>query len=165
MTQAARGKITPSQSRTSPGVKIPPPVVYALALAVGWGIQRALPLPTLPLNSARLVGLPIAIIGLVCIGLSVATMVSGHGTLSTDGASQALVAKGMYRLSRNPMYLALSILYAGVAIALDQPWALLMLPVLLIYVQKMVIAREEAFLAQAFGQDYAKYKAHVRRWL
>ena len=165
MTQATRGRASSSQSQTSPGVKIPPPVIYALALAVGWGIQQALPLPTLPLNTARLVGLPIAIVGLVCAGLSVATMVSGHGTLNTDGASQELVAKGLYRLSRNPMYLALSIQYAGVAIALDQPWALLLLPALLIYVQTMVIAREEAYLAHAFGQKYANYKAHVRRWL
>jgi protein-S-isoprenylcysteine O-methyltransferase Ste14 len=144
---------------------IPPPVFYVLALAVGWGIQRALPLITLPPDAARWVGLPIGMIGLVCAGLSIATLLRGRGTLNTNGASRALVAKGIYRLSRNPMYLALSLMYAGAAIALDQPWSLLMLPLLLVYIQTMVIAREEAFLAKTFGQAYANYKAHVRRWL
>jgi protein-S-isoprenylcysteine O-methyltransferase Ste14 len=63
------------------------------------------------------------------------------------------------------MYVALALTYIGAAVALVLPWGLLLLPLLLIYTQTMVIAREEAYLADAFGQDFANYKTRVRRWL
>lgn len=150
---------------SGPGVKIPPPISFAVMLLAGWGAQTALSLPRLPATLAPWVGLPILVIGFAFAGLSIVTMLRGHGTLNTNLGSRALITSGVYRLTRNPMYLSLALQYTGVALALNAPWALLLLPLLLIYTQRMVIAREEAFLTSAFGQEYLTYKARVRRWM
>ncbi|HZC06552.1 MAG TPA: isoprenylcysteine carboxylmethyltransferase family protein [Ktedonobacterales bacterium] len=149
----------------SPGVKVPPPIIFALTLLATWGAQAALDLPRLPSTVALWVGIPVLIAGLSVAGLSIVTMLRGRGTLNTNAASHALVTSGIYRVTRNPMYLSLALQYTGAAIALDAPWALILLPLLLVYTQRMVIAREEAFLVNAFGQEYLTYKASVRRWL
>lgn len=165
MAQRSVSGISQQKTLTSPGVKMPPPLVYAAALGVGWLLQRAWPLPFLAPTTALWVGLSIAAVGLACALLCIATLLRGRGTLNTNGASQALVVTGVYRMSRNPMYVALAMMYTGAAVALSLPWGLILLPLLLIYTQTKVIAREERFLAGAFGQQYADYAAHVRRWI
>ncbi|MCS4306295.1 protein-S-isoprenylcysteine O-methyltransferase Ste14 [Rheinheimera pacifica] len=70
-----------------------------------------------------------------------------------------------YRWTRNPMYLGMAFIYAGLAIGFDSPIALALLPLALIVIQTQVIAREERYLTSKFGDDYRSYKAGVRRWL
>jgi protein-S-isoprenylcysteine O-methyltransferase Ste14 len=79
--------------------------------------------------------------------------------------STALVTGGVYRFTRNPIYLALAVLYAGSALALDSVVALSLLPPLLALVQVGVIRREERYLEAKFGDEYRRYKASVRRWV
>ncbi|MCH7635332.1 MAG: isoprenylcysteine carboxylmethyltransferase family protein, partial [Proteobacteria bacterium] len=67
--------------------------------------------------------------------------------------------------SRNPMYLALSLLYAGIGIAADGPWTLALLVPLLLVMHYGVIIREERYLERKFGDDYRRYKSTTRRWL
>jgi protein-S-isoprenylcysteine O-methyltransferase Ste14 len=77
----------------------------------------------------------------------------------------ALVTDGLYRFSRNPIYVALTTSYLGIAIAADSLWtAALVVPVLVV-MRVGVIAREEAYLARKFPDAYPAYKARVRRWL
>jgi protein-S-isoprenylcysteine O-methyltransferase Ste14 len=75
-----------------------------------------------------------------------------------------LVTTGIYRLTRNPMYLGMAILYAGLAILLDSFTALLLLPVAILLIRTQVIAREERYLLGRFGADYVAYKKGVPRW-
>ncbi len=159
------GDMTQHKEMKSPGVRIPPPVIYAVALLAGWLLQLAKPLPLIPEGLGLWVGIPIALVGLALAGWSIAVLVRGHGTLNTNGQSVALVERGPYQFSRNPMYVALAIIYSGAAVALNLPWGIALLPVLLIYTYMMVIAREEAYLTRAFGQEYENYKGRVRRWL
>src|SRR5690349_8199667 len=70
-----------------------------------------------------------------------------------------------YRWTRNPMYLGMGLIYAGLAIGFDGPIAFALLPLVLIAIQTQVIAREERYLEAKFGDDYRRYKAKVRRWL
>ena len=72
---------------------------------------------------------------------------------------------GVYRFTRNPMYLAMALLYLGSALALDSVVALILLPPLLALVQVGVIAREERYLEEKFGEDYRRYRTSVRRWV
>ena len=72
---------------------------------------------------------------------------------------------GPYRLTRNPMYVSLAALYVGVSLFANSWWPLLLLPVVLLAVDRAVIAREERYLAGAFPAEYAAYRARVRRWL
>jgi protein-S-isoprenylcysteine O-methyltransferase Ste14 len=156
---------TEQQTMTSPGVRVPPPAVYALALGASWLLQRTWPLPFIANDTALWVGITLVAIGLAFALTSIVTMMRGRGTVNTNAPSEALVVTGIYRISRNPMYVALALMYTGFAIAMILPWGLALLPLLLIYTQKMVIEREEAFLSKAFGQAYTDYAAHVRRWL
>lgn len=76
-----------------------------------------------------------------------------------------IATTGPYRWTRNPMYLGMALVYAGLAIGFDGPIALALLPLVLIAIQTQVIAREERYLEAKFGDDYRRYKAGVRRWL
>jgi protein-S-isoprenylcysteine O-methyltransferase Ste14 len=77
----------------------------------------------------------------------------------------ALVTGGVYRFTRNPMYSALTLLYAALALAADAPVTLLLLVPLLLVVRYGVVAREEAYMERKFGDEYRRYKASVRRWI
>lgn len=79
-------------------------------------------------------------------------------------SSTRLVTTGIYRVTRNPMYLGMAILYAGLAILFDSFTALLLLPVAILLIRTQVIAREERYLLDKFGADYDAYKQDVPRW-
>ena len=76
-----------------------------------------------------------------------------------------VVSDGIYGFTRNPMYLGLSLVYAGIAVATDSIWTLALLVPLLTLMGWGVIGREERYLEGKFGEDYRVYKARVRRWL
>jgi protein-S-isoprenylcysteine O-methyltransferase Ste14 len=76
----------------------------------------------------------------------------------------AIVTEGPYRFTRNPIYLSLAVLYAGLAVMANALWSLLLLAVMLI-IHYAVILPEERYLEQKFGEEYRSYKAKVRRWL
>lgn len=156
---------TQQKTIANPGVKVPPPAIYILAIVAGWLLQQQWPLPFIAHDTALWVGLAFVAVGLVMALMSVVTMLRGHGTVNTNLQSSALVVSGIYRVSRNPMYVALTLMYTGFAIAMSLPWSLILLPFIVIFIQTMVIAREEASLEKTFGQQYTEYKARVRRWL
>lgn len=81
-----------------------------------------------------------------------------------DTAS-ALVSDGMYRFTRNPMYLGLLVTLLGRAAFLRQPLVLVFLPFFVLYITRFQIKPEERVLSSRFGDDYADYMAKVRRWL
>jgi len=77
----------------------------------------------------------------------------------------AIVSDGVFGLSRNPLYLSLTLLYIAISLLLGAFWALLLLLPLLVIVQIGVIEREEKYLERKFGDEYLLYKAQVRRWI
>ena len=77
----------------------------------------------------------------------------------------ALVDTGIYRFTRNPMYVGMALLYAGLALGFASGAALLLLPVVLVIIQTQVIAREERYMEAKFGANYLDYKRRVRRWV
>jgi protein-S-isoprenylcysteine O-methyltransferase Ste14 len=79
--------------------------------------------------------------------------------------STAVVTTGVYRITRNPMYLAMALLYAAASLVLDSGISLCLLAPLLVLVRKGVIEREERYLEHKFGEDYRAYKRTVRRWI
>ena len=99
---------------------------------------------------------------------------SRHGSLGRCGADttmhinkpvSSLVQHGPFRYSRNPGYLFLTMLYAGIAVLKNALWAILPLPLVLYVIQREVIEREERYLERTFGEEYLAYKARVRRWV
>ncbi len=80
-------------------------------------------------------------------------------------ASRLLVTRGPYRLTRNPMYVGLTLAYLGEAGLLRQIWPLAVLPLVLAYLEWMVIPLEETRLLETFGEEYEAYRRRVRRWI
>lgn len=145
---------------------MPPPAVFLAGLGLGFLLQRRFPLPfAAPGNPLpRLLG-AMLILGSGALALwGFRTFRHARTTVRPDRPASALLTSGPFRLSRNPLYLSLSLLQAGMALLADALWpALMLLPVLLV-IRFHVIAREERHLAARFGADYQAYCRAVRRW-
>ena len=79
--------------------------------------------------------------------------------------TETIVSTGPYGATRNPMYVAMVLLYSGIALATKSAWPMLFLPAPLIFMHYGVILREERYLRQKFGDEYSRYRSRVRRWL
>jgi protein-S-isoprenylcysteine O-methyltransferase Ste14 len=108
--------------------------------------------------------------GLILIG--VAIMVAGARNFSraatpvpSNQPVRALVTTGIHGWSRNPIYVGMLLLYAGIGTAARSPWILVLALPLVVILHYGVVAREERYLEQRFGGAYRDYKARVRRWL
>lgn len=75
------------------------------------------------------------------------------------------MTRGPYRFTRNPGYVALALVFAGIAVLTGGVWILLMLVPTLVVIDRGVIAREERYLEESFGEEYRKYRSRVRRWI
>jgi protein-S-isoprenylcysteine O-methyltransferase Ste14 len=95
--------------------------------------------------------------------MGTAWAVSAAGDVDLSRPSQ-LVAAGPYRFSRNPMYIAWTVLYIAAAILVNTRWPLLLMPALLTHMHYYVVLREERFLEQAHGDEYQRYRRRVRRY-
>ena len=109
-------------------------------------------------------GAVLIVLGAVILAAAMRQFRRAGTNLPTNRPTTALVTDGLYRFSRNPIYIALSLIYVGIGIAADSPWVLgLPLPILVI-IRYGVIALEERYLERKFGQEYLRYKASLRRW-
>ncbi len=146
------------------GIRVPPPIVYAVPLVVGLLIHRWRPIPILPGDLAAPVG-----IGAVLLGIVVLPAARSFWRAKTSPKpwkpTTALVTDGPYRFTRNPMYLGFTLLYLAVSGWINSAWPVFFLPLVLVVMQRAVIAREEVYLESLFGDDYRAYRRRVRRWL
>ncbi len=81
------------------------------------------------------------------------------------GPTTAIVDRGPYRRSRNPMYLAMLLFYVGLACFFGLVWPLVLAPALVWVMSATIIAREERYLEDKFGDEFRRYRARVRRWI
>ena len=154
-----------TEARDTPGVIAPPPLIVAVHLLVGLGLDALWPAPFLGsvvqwLLAVLLIA-PAVVLALWCL-----LLFRRAGTaVEPWHPSTVLVTGGPYRFSRNPIYLAMVVAFAGLACAIDSLWLLALLPVLVLALDRGVIAREEPYLARRFGVAYRDYCDRVRRWL
>ena len=159
----------PAPDKDTPGVIAFPPLIYGAGIVAGLVLHQLWPLPVLPADHPAglryaLAGAPIAA-ALALVVWALPQFRRLGTSVSVHQPSTALITTGPYRFTRNPLYLALALIQAGIAVAADQLWiAVLLLPALLV-VRSGVIAREERYLERKFGQPYRDYCARVRRWL
>lgn len=147
------------------GVIAFPPLLFGGTLLLGLLMSYVFPTPLLPRPAALTIGLVLVIIGVSTLLLSFRAMIRHNTTINPSGVTTTIVRNGLYRHTRNPMYLSLTLIYIGVSVATNAWWGLLLLIPLLMVVQKGIIEREEAYLTRKFGDDYLRYKAQVGRWL
>jgi protein-S-isoprenylcysteine O-methyltransferase Ste14 len=155
----------PNDERDNPGIRVPPPPLYLLALLLGLLLDRRAHVPFLLRGVARVLGWAL-VGGAMALAVWFArTMRRADTTMHLNKPVASLVQDGPFRYSRNPGYLSLTILYTGIAVLRNALWAILLLPLVLIVIQREVIEREERYLERTFGEEYLAYKARVRRWV
>ena len=156
------------QSSEYAQIVIRPPSLFLGGLTVASILELVYPLgPGLAQGTKRpvFIGLGIAAIGLAFGWRAIQRFADAGTHIAFDEPTETLVKSGLYALSRNPIYIGLITVYFGLALALTSVWALLLLPFLVHFLQKGVIAPEEKFLEDKFGERYLAYKQKVPRWL
>ena len=148
-------------------VKIPPPLVALLWGLLMWLASRLV--TSVDVASGVRASLAIAI---ACIGFAIglAAVVSFRQAKTTinptrPGTASSLVTSGVFRFTRNPMYLSLLLYLIAWAVYLSSWIALLFLPAFVLYINRFQIGPEERSLSALFDPEYASYRARVRRWL
>ena len=148
-----------------PGVPIAPPLLFLLPLAASLVLEWLVPTS---FAAGALRWMPGAFFACVGIGLTVSGFVT-QKRAGTDPIplrpSTCIVAHGLYRFTRNPMYVGFALCAFGLAILVDSEWSLLAVPIGLVLIDRLVVAREEQYLERKFGDEYLSYKGSVRRWV
>lgn len=149
------------------GVRFPPPLVYLLGLVAGWLLQQWMSWSITPGYSRLRLDIA-ALFALAYVGLFAGALIAfrrARTTLIPNRPATAFVTVGPFRWTRNPMYLSLVCLYLAAALWLNTWWAIVLLPVVVLVIDRAVIAREERYLASAFPGEYDAYRSRVRRWI
>jgi protein-S-isoprenylcysteine O-methyltransferase Ste14 len=154
-----------ADEQDNPGIKVPPPPVYLLALLLGLLLDRRAHIPFLPRGVVHVLGWPLVGGGMALAAWFIRTMRVANTTIRIDKPILSLVQDGPFYYSRNPGYLSLTMIYAGIAVLRNALWAILFLPLVLFVIQREVIGREERYLERTFGEEYLDYKSRVRRWV
>ena len=156
-----------SREESGAAVRFPPPLVPLIALGVALALEAAIgPIFPEPTGPARWL-------------IGAALLLAGFGSIASAGGlfrktgqdpkpwkpSPQLIAEGIYRWTRNPMYLGMCLSQAGLGILLGTVWAVALVPVTGLVIYRIAIQHEETYLRNKFGADYETYLGRVRRWL
>ena len=147
--------------------RIPPPLVAVLTAAVMWGLSRLLPGDNVPFLVCAVPAGMLALAGLAVMLAGVWSFRRARTTVNPlrPASASALVTGGIYRWTRNPMYLGMATLLLAWAAWLASPAALPGVLLFVAYIQRFQIQPEEEALERLFGDGYRDYCARVRRWL
>ena len=150
------------------GVIARPPVLFLAAGLLGHAAGHLQPV-VVPVPSGdpihRIIGGSLIVIGLAIGFLGIRDFSRAGTPVPTNKPTRMLVTNGIHGWSRNPIYLGMFVIYGGVVVAALNVWMLILALPLAIIVRYGVVAREERYLEQRFGEVYRRYKARVRRWL
>ena len=154
-----------SDDQDNAGIAAPPPLIYLGALVFGLLLNRRFPATFLPSRITRTLGGSLLGGGVLLLGwFEWALRQAGTPTNPYKPVSH-VVTEGPFQYTRNPGYLSMTMIYTGIASLANALWAILLLPVALMVIQRGVIEREERYLERKFGEEYLSYKAQVRRWI
>jgi protein-S-isoprenylcysteine O-methyltransferase Ste14 len=147
--------------------RIPPPLVAASFGLTMWAVARWFPLTGLSFPGQGVVAGLVLLAGLAIVALAIARFVRASTTVDPlhPEAASALVTTGIFRLTRNPMYLAMALVLAAWALWLGDGGSVLLIAGFVAYISRFQIAPEERALRRSFGEDFEAYRKRVRRWI
>lgn len=153
-------------AKTSIMTKPVPPLVFLATFLVAWFAQRVLwPHAPAPPTAARVLGMALVTLGLASGLSSIAIFLAHRTTARPEGQPRHFIAVGPYRVTRNPMYVGLTLSYLG-AVAWTGTWLAAPLVIVpLAHLMRWIIPMEEAHLHASFGAAYDDYRRRVRRWI
>lgn len=164
MTTNSQSK-APDSPRDAPNVVVLPPLLYGVALAVGFLLQWITPRALLSSSARYWAGGVVLALGLFVAAWGRRHMERAGTNVNPGLPTTALVVSGPFRFSRNPLYAALTLTYIGLALLANAFWVLVLLVPVLLVLHYGVVRREERYLEAKFGEAYRQYRARVRRYL
>ena len=149
-------------AKDNPGVYIPPPLIYVAVFVIAVFLQKKTGIDhsLFQTRSILFTSILFFVPALYFLIRSLNQFIRTKNTVVTIKAAESLQITGIYKTTRNPMYVGL-----GLTCLIGNWWNIILLPLLLLVVQEYVIKREEKYLARKFGNEYMDYRQHVRRWL
>ena len=152
-------------AQESTGIRLIPPLVYAAPLLIGLALERLVPLIDISMHLR-------AGFAVLLMGASIALVVPAvlrfrraKTPFDVRKPATSLITDGPNRFTRNPGYVALTLLYVGLGFAFGSVWVLMLIVPTLVVMDYGVIRKEEQHLEAQFGEEYLRYKASVRRWI
>jgi protein-S-isoprenylcysteine O-methyltransferase Ste14 len=144
-----------------------PPLLFLACISAGGLLQWFRPLPIAPFSfrAGMIAGWTLLIIAATMGGLALRELRRHHTSAEPGREPHQLVMSGPYRLTRNPLYVCQLLVAASFAMMFNSLWLVAAIPLLLLLLDRLVVVREEAVLLRLFPEDYAAYKARVRRWI
>ena len=142
-----------------------PPIVALMILVMAYSLKRFVPLAYTPPEFLQVIGLALTFVGSV---LGIGAFIEfrkAHTTLNPHGSAKHLVTSGVYRFTRNPIYLGFLLMVIGLPLNSGSYWGLVMAPFYMMTMTHFIIEKEEAYLERKFGKAYASYTSRARRWL
>lgn len=127
--------------------------------------DRLNPFPIMPRLLAVSIGAVLLVLALLLSLSAFALFWRKHTSVMPQRPTTAIIQSGPFRMTRNPLYLSMTLIYIGVCLVMNTAWPLLLLPLLLLIMHRGVILREERYLEQKFGDEYISYRSRVRRWI
>jgi len=156
-------ELSPEEDR--PGVPIAPPLLFVLPILASLALEWLVP-------TSFVHGAVRWILGAMLVLAGIALIFGGFITQKRAGTdpipfnpSTRIVAHGLYRFTRNPMYVGFAFCTLGITMLVDSTWMLFAAPIGLVLIDRLVIAREEKYPERKFGEEYLNYKGRVRRWI
>lgn len=148
-------------------VRIPPPLIFLGAVILGAIVHATIAPLTIPMSSAFRISTAAfaAVLGLVLMGGAVGLFRRTGQHPAPWKPTPEIVSAGVYRISRNPMYVGMALIQLAIGIGLANGWIVILVPVALVIVYATAVRHEERYLEQKFEDGYRRYKNAVRRWL
>lgn len=141
-----------------------PPIWLALFAGLAWG--QANWLPVLRFGAwADWLGAALIGAGFLTMGAAVAQMLARHTTVIPRQTPAKLVQNGIFRLTRNPIYLGDALVLGGLVLRWDAVLSVILIPAFMALIQRRFILGEELRIREEFGELFEQYAARVRRWL
>ena len=154
-----------SEHKDHADVKIHPPILTLIFIAIAYVAKWVVPIPFAVPGVLRLIGFALVVIGFLCGVAAFLAFRKARTTLDPHGKVSAIVTGGIYRFTRNPIYLGFLLMLIGLPLNSGSYWGVLLAPIFLLSMNSLVIEKEEAYLEKKFKDVYTSYKSRVRRWL
>jgi protein-S-isoprenylcysteine O-methyltransferase Ste14 len=150
----------------NPGVIAMPPFLYLGVFLVAVAAQWLVPLRLFPTTATAVtLGLTLAVVAIAVASWGRRTMTAAGTNVRPTRPATTVVTSGPFRYSRNPLYVALTLLYVGLTTAVNTWWGMVLLVPLLATMHFGVVLREERYLDRKFGDSYRAYRSRVRRYV
>jgi protein-S-isoprenylcysteine O-methyltransferase Ste14 len=148
-------------------VTIPPPVTLIVSIVVGLSLHQVFPVAVMSasLPVRLLIAAPLLLGYGVVTALAIRMMLARNTAVAPHQSTTTLISEGPFSLTRNPLYLSVLLLFAGIALLLNEVWMLCLIPVMFVALDRGAVIHEEEYLERKFGDQYLNYKRRVRRWV